>query len=187
MPVALPAFDYPYWDDPATRAPTAAEVRTATDLVKDPYGRLLDFIAKAQIKQAPPSATSAPSDSAPKITSLSGMSPWLLDTVRIIDAYRRYLNGTAGDTLIARSLDTAEMLASFLADIPPRHRPQLNIDSDGRPSFATVLDDFYIHLTVDEPNQLTWYAVVRGAEHFDEGVAFNGRKLPADLKQLFSL
>jgi hypothetical protein len=186
MPIAAPAFDYAYLD-PTMRFPAAAEVRTATDLVKDPYGRLLNFMASARIKQAS-LATSAPSNpAAPKVTSLSGMSPWLVDTMQIIDAHRQDLNGTAGNPLLSKSLDTAEMLASFLADISPRRRPQLNIDSDGRPSFATALDDFYIHLTVDEPNQLTWYAVVRGAEHFDERVAFNGRKLPADLKQLFSL
>lgn len=39
-------------------------------------------------------------------------------------------------------------------------------------TFATATDDSYIHLTVDEPKRLTWYAVVGGTEHFDEGVAF---------------
>jgi hypothetical protein len=187
MPIADTPFDYSLWDS-ALRVPAAAEVRAATDLVKDPFGRLLEVMEKARVKQAPPLATSALFDLAgSKIDSLAGMSSWLVGTMQIIDAHRRYLNGIGGDPLISRSLDTAEMLASFLADISPRRRPQLNIDFDGRPSFATSVDDFYIHLTVDNPNQLTWYAVVRGAEHFDEGVAFNGRKLPADLKQLFSL
>jgi ribulose-5-phosphate 4-epimerase/fuculose-1-phosphate aldolase len=54
-------------------------------------------------------------------------------------------------------------------------------------TFATATDDFYIHLTVDEPKRLTWYAVVGGTEHFDEGVAFDGRRLPSGLAQLFSL
>jgi hypothetical protein len=54
-------------------------------------------------------------------------------------------------------------------------------------TFATATDDFYIHLTVDEPKRLAWYAVVGGTEHFDEGVAFNGRRLPSGLAQLFSL
>jgi hypothetical protein len=158
-----------------------AEVRAATDSVKDPWAGLIEALANAKAREGVQPAT-APTHPGPKLT---GMSPWLVDTMKIIDTHRQSALGDIDAQM--RLLDTAEMLASFLVDIEPRRRPQLNIDAGGQPSFATALDDFYIHLTVDEPNLLTWYATVRGAEHFDEDVAFDGRKLPANLKQLFSL
>jgi hypothetical protein len=174
----------------------AAEVRTATDLVKDPWGEIIDVVlaqkrAAAQAQpvsalfdlEANPGTGSGLSESGPR---LSGMAPWLLDTMTIIDSHRHLGHG-ADAARRAKLLDTAEMLASFLADVESRRRPQLNISSDGQPSFATALDDFYIHLTIDGPNLLTWYATVRGAEHFNEGVVFDGRKLPAGLRQLFPL
>jgi hypothetical protein len=79
------------------------------------------------------------------------------------------------------------MLTPFLSEIDARRRPQLNFDEDGRASFATATDDFYINLTVDSANRLTWYAVVRGAEYFAESVAFDGRKVPAELRTIFAM
>lgn len=174
--------------DAVLRLPMA-EVRVATDLVKDPWAEYIQALKRAAKPHIGERSAAAPAGEEVHVSidegpSLLGMAPWLLDTMNVIEASRRV---EAANSPRAKMLDTAEMLASFLVDLEPRRRPQLNIDVDGQPSFATVLDDFYIHLTVDEPNRLTWYATAGGAEHFDEGVAFDGRKLPASLKQLFSL
>jgi hypothetical protein len=171
-----------------------AEVRAATDLVKDPWGGFIEVLNKANPQAATTSSTAAKQDRSPLHADLpdvgprlANMNPWLIDTMSIIDAHRKNLLSGSRTVGSRPALDSAEMLASFISDISPRRRPQLNIESDGRPTFATATDDFYIHLTVDAPNRLTWYAVVRGAEHFHEGVAFDGRKLPQGLAQLFSL
>jgi hypothetical protein len=173
------------------RAPVA-EFRAATDLVKDPWGELIQVLSTAKTRPAAQPST-ARTHSAEKAASdtvaepqLSGMSPWLIGTMEIIDAHRRGVHGSSNKQKLAL-LDTAEMLASHISDISPRRRPQLNIEPEGRPTFATAVDDFYIHLTVDAPDRLTWYATVGGDEHFDEGVAFDGRKIPPGLQQLFSL
>jgi hypothetical protein len=115
------------------------------------------------------------------------MNPWLVDAMTIIDVHRKGVAGDQRAGAIRPLLESAEMLASFIAEIGSRRRPQLNIEPDGRPTFATATDEFYIHLTVDEPNRLTWYAVVGGTEYFDERVAFDGRRLPSGLAQLFAL
>ncbi len=171
-----------------------AEVRPATDLVKDPWGRFIDeVLAKAEARQATASPTVNPESAKAKAIArtrepeLSGMGPWLVDTMEIIDAQRRALGGSADNRSGLALLATAEKLASYISDASPRRRPQLNIEPNGRPTFATAVDDFYIHLTVDDPNSLTWYATVGGVEHFNEGVSFDGRRIPAELKQLLSL
>jgi hypothetical protein len=182
----LPATDAtPSYDAlSAFLLPPLAEIRVGTDLAKDPWGRLLEVLENTNARQNP-SSSAADKSALRQEDQLSGMNPWLIDTIEIIDAQRQALNSVADKEQKLSLLDTAEMLASYICDIAPRRRPQLNIEPEGRPSFATALDDFYIHLTVDEPNKLTWYATVRGAEYFDEGVAFDGRKLPEGLKQLF--
>jgi hypothetical protein len=169
-----------------------AEVRSATDLAKDPWAGLLAKVA-AQKQKA--STTTAAKDgsstrgagSAADGPPLASMNPWLVDTMAIIDAHRKGLAGNQNEKTVRPLLESAEMLASFITDIGVRRRPQLNIEPSGRPTFATATNDFYIHLTVDEPRRLTWYAVVGGTEHFDEGVAFDGRRLPPALAQLFAL
>jgi hypothetical protein len=173
--------------DAALHAP-AAMVRAATDLVKDPWADVILAAMRAYARPEHCSATAAGPDPSPSIADagprLSGMAPWLVDTIAVIDTHRKAAVQSPQQDQV---LDTAEMLASFLADIDQRRRPQLNIDAEGQPSFATSLDDFYIHLTVDEPNLLTWYSTVRGAEHFNERVVFDGRRLPTSLKHLFSM
>jgi hypothetical protein len=168
-----------------------AEIRAGTDLIKDPWGGFIEILTKPSAqpttttaKQGDSLGETSPSETGPP---LAGMNQWLVDTMGIIDTHRKGLAGQQHERGVRSLLDSAEMLASFITDIGPRRRPQLNIEPSGRPAFATATDDFYIHLTVDEPNRLTWYAVVRGTEHFDEGVAFDGRKLPPGLAQLFSL
>jgi hypothetical protein len=183
LPAATDAISSSYLYVGALNAPYAV-VRPATDLVKDPWGPLIDFLSR-RANQAP-LATSKENASALPVNdpapSPSGMGAWLTDTIEIIGAQRAVASAVSDAQGL---LDTAEMLASFLSDISPRRRPQLNVGLDGCPSFATVTDEFYINLTVDRRDRLTWYATVRGAEYFDEDVAFDGRRLPSALKQLF--
>jgi hypothetical protein len=180
--------------DAVLRVPFA-EVRAATDLAKDPWAGVIEMLAKAGAQKQTGSATTAAGSgtatsragSAEEGPPLAGMNPRLVDTMTIIDAHRKGLAGNQNERTVRLMLESAEILASFITDISARRRPQLNIEPSGRPTFATATDDFYIHLTVDEPKRLTWYAVVGGTEHFDEGVAFDGRRLPSGLVQLFSL
>jgi hypothetical protein len=170
-----------------------AEVRPATDLVKDPWGLFIEVLASAQ-KPKSASTAAAEHHGAMKASialeaepPLGNMSPWLIDAMTIIDAHRKSIVGSQSERTVRLLLDSAEMLASFIAEVTPRRRPQVNIEPSGRPTFGTATEDFYINLTVDEPNRLTWYAVVGETEHFNEGVAFDGRKLPAGLAHLFSM
>jgi hypothetical protein len=171
-----------------------AEVRGATDLAKDPWGQFIEVLTKASAQKLnAPALTTAEKSGAetPRAGDLgpplAGMNPWLVDTMTIIDAGRKSFAGGQQEKAVLPLLTSAEMLASFITEIGAGRRPQLNIEPSGRPTFATATDDFYIHLTVDAPNRLTWYAVAGGAEHFDEGVAFDGRRLPPALAHLFTL
>jgi hypothetical protein len=119
------------------------------------------------------------------------MAPWLQDTMQVIDARRQTIktqSSSLQDFLRdVGTLDIAEKLASLLADVLPSRRPQLNVDDAGYISFATTVRDFYLNLTVDSVEQLTWYAVVHDVEHFMEKVPFSGRRLPDELKKLLSI
>jgi hypothetical protein len=105
-------------------------------------------------------------------------------TLGYIQACRGYLigwDGRGGVTPTPECLDAAEYLTAFFASWPVARRPQLGIDAEGRPTFAAKVRDFYLHLTIDEPQKLTWYAVVEGNELFQEDVAFDGTQMPPDL------
>jgi hypothetical protein len=115
------------------------------------------------------------------------MSPWLADAIEIISVQRgRLSNATEAGQQAFGLLDDAEMLAALFAGSDPRKRPQLNIMTDGRPSFATSTNDFYLHVMVDKPKRLTWYATVGGHEYFHDDVPFDGRRLPQELRELVS-
>jgi hypothetical protein len=169
-----------------------AEVRTATDL-KDPWPHFIAELARASAsKSTSPTAAGQSTVTKEAGTSqeappLAKMNPWLVDAIATIDAHRKSVLGNQAQASGLSLLDSAEMLAPFMTEVSSRRRPRLNIEPDGRPTFATATDDFYIHLTVDEPNRLTWFAVVAGTEYFDEGVVFDGRRLPPALSQLFTL
>jgi hypothetical protein len=174
-------------------APMAAEVRTDTDLAAR-SAALEHFLKSVLARQQPVQSKSridapqAREDAENENPPLATMGPWLVDTMKVIDTHRKVLsqlNAKSRDSR-RRMLETAEMLAFFLADISPRRRPQIHIDDEGHPGFASALADFYFHLTVDAPGLVTWYAKVNGVEHFHEGVAFEGRSFPPQLKQLFA-
>lgn len=184
---------YPTSFEDVFHRPLAAEVRKATDLAArtDALDRFIkSIIAEARrgggTTSAVLDAKQAPDETDEHAPSPAAMSPWLVDTMKIVEAHRRALSTLNAKDKQIETLATAEMLASFLADITPRRRPQLSIDDEGRPSFASALDDFYLNLTVDAPGLLTWFARVRGVEYFDEGVAFGGRSFPPQLKQIFA-
>jgi hypothetical protein len=159
-----------------------AEVQTSTSISEIP--QLLLF-ASEKPHQRLVSIAEPAKDTKPQLK----MVPWLADTMEIIEAQRQFRKGVAGSDVgrVSRVFVTAEMLASLLASVPSNRRPQMNVDEEGIPSFATVTQDFYLHLTVDAPERLTWYAVAKENEYFQENVAFEGQALPQDLKQLFYL
>ena len=105
---------------------------------------------------------------------------WLDTTLSLIDDW----NSCSAPAESFRS--TAENLTALLASWPSDRRPTIAIDVDGRPSFAKKHDGFYLHLTVDGPNKLSWYAEVGKEELFGEDVPFDGTSLPQDLASVAS-
>jgi hypothetical protein len=117
------------------------------------------------------------------------MDPWLLETIGTLASYREYKDGWDGDDAIAPErgqLRTAEMLAEHFSHVPVRKRPLLSLDVAGRPTFSANSAGFYLHLTVDAADQLTWYAEVGGVQHFESDARFDGRRLPDGLVRIFS-
>lgn len=115
--------------------------------------------------------------------------PWLLDTLSTVLAFRSVRDGWDGEDAKAPSrvdLGAAEMLASFLASYPDRVRPVLSVDAEGRPTYSADTGKFYLHLTIDPGQTLTWFAELDGREHFESGVHFDGRSMPNSLKELLA-
>ena len=170
--------------------PRAAEVRTADDLW-DPLSTF-DFDELAERAPAKPRGTAARDhddddylNDAPQI----GMSPWLVHTMAIVEEQQNYIEAhKQGEDRIRHEniVRTAQTLAALLSTVPAVRRPQLNFDDKDIPSFATATRDFYVHLTVDRPDHLTWYAEAGGNEFFRENVAFDGRRLPEELRSILS-
>jgi len=109
-------------------------------------------------------------------------SPWLALVLAEIASYRQVQPGWDGiDAAVPshEALDTAEMLAVFLNNAEAKMI--FAVDALGRPTFAARSDDFYLHLTVDGPERITWFAEVSGVEHFHDEVEFTGRRLPSEL------
>ncbi|GEM_PF-4591808 len=128
-----------------------------------------------------------PSASAP-VVSLPAHDPWLLETKQVIANHRDLPPGWDGLEAIAPSrecLDAAEALAQLISARPMSVRPRFAVDSKGCPSFASYTDHFYLHLTVDGPKRLSWYAVVDGEEFFEDDIAFDGVEMPQPLDELF--
>jgi hypothetical protein len=122
----------------------------------------------------------------PAVVTLEAYDPWLLATWELIAAHRGLLRGWDGMDALAPSrecLDTAEALANLIAARPMRVRPQFAVDSEGRPSFAAYGEHLYLHLTIDSPNRLSWYAVVKGEDFFEDDVVFKGVEIPAALNR----
>ena len=112
---------------------------------------------------------------------------WFEKTLGVLEAYRHYSAGWDG--LAAKAPDkgsllTAEYLTALFATWPSPRRPQLALDVDGRPTFGAKTGNYYLHLTVDAPGVLTWYATKDADEFFQDEVKFAGAALPAELEIL---
>jgi len=114
--------------------------------------------------------------------------PWLHATLRKIAAHKNLSAGWDGGSAPAPTrecLDSAEALAILLSPKSIEKKPYFAVDCHGQPNFAMNSKDFYLHLTVDDPGALSWYAINNGEEIFEDAVAFNGTKLPKELATLF--
>jgi hypothetical protein len=109
-----------------------------------------------------------------------GSQGWLSATLATI---AREFSDQA-DSLTRDRRATTEAVAFYLADMPFEYRPQLYVDEHGVPGFATASDAFYLHLTVDSPESLTWYSVQNDEETFVEAIRFDGKNLPRPLADL---
>jgi hypothetical protein len=108
----------------------------------------------------------------------SSFDMWLSDTLGIIS---RELDGAENEGL----KNASEALAYYFAAVDFQRRPQLMVDDYGTPSFATVTRrGFYFHLTVDTPERLSFYAVDAEVENYAEGVCFDYKDFPKQLKGL---
>jgi hypothetical protein len=124
---------------------------------------------------------------APEPVTLEAYDPWLVETWELINAHRGLTADWDGMGAVAPNrecLDAAEAFATLVSAKPMTVRPQFAVDSRGRPSFAAYGEHLYLHLTVDAPDRISWYAVIDGEETFEDEVVFNGVELPAALNQL---
>jgi hypothetical protein len=109
---------------------------------------------------------------------------WLKGILESVAAFRTFQDGWDGQRSNApdqKSLDTSEMLVVLLSNHPRSSDLTFSVDSLGRPTFAGRSLGFYMHLTVDDGDHITWLAEKSGVEHFDGDVEFKGRHLPAAL------
>ncbi|HKQ44912.1 MAG TPA: hypothetical protein VJS47_05915 [Rhizomicrobium sp.] len=122
---------------------------------------------------------------------------WLAEMLATIRSFRNVEAGWDGENSrapAAETLDAAEMLLAYFRNAPADRRPAINVGSDGLPSFARNLRDFYLHLVVEPRNHpsncvahLTWYAIKDGENIFEESVPFYGTSLPPELSKLVDL
>ena len=180
------AFDYAPTIAPDLLWPVAALSRPVMD-----FGPVNDLLFKQQVEtrripttsQAkeiiavdvprPGLTTVACHEDTPALTSVS--DAWLDETLAIIHR----------DLVTKPELkESTQALAVYMVSAPFERRPQILVDDDGTPAFATSTDSFYINLTVDSPAHLTWFAVENGVEAFAEEVPFDGAHLPEALEKL---
>ncbi|WP_018323456.1 hypothetical protein [Bradyrhizobium sp. WSM2793] len=117
-----------------------------------------------------------------RVLFISHYTPWLKSVLTSISEFRAVKEGWDGADALPPSqgsLDTAEMLATYLNNAP--FKPVFSVDAYGRPTFSSNAPDFYVHLTIDDPGQLTLFAEIDGVEHFADQIEFNGRKAPDQL------
>jgi hypothetical protein len=142
----------------------------------------------------PAEVRAAGANTAPRIVYLReeptpAADPWITETLGFIERSTAYRDGWCGPNTLApssASLKTAENLTAFFAGWPAVRRPSLAIDMQGRPSFASKRADFYLHLTVDGPDRISWYAVAGANEFFEDDVSFDGTEMPSALARLES-
>jgi hypothetical protein len=112
---------------------------------------------------------------------------WLIDTIKEIKQYNCGTGdffGLAEQKPSPIELQDAEYLAALFANTPAWQRPMFAIDAAGAPTFERRTTDFYLHLTIDRPGQLSWYALKDGEEDFGDDYQFDRRSLPQSLVNL---
>jgi hypothetical protein len=116
-------------------------------------------------------------------------SPWLNSVLETIASYRSAQNGWDGGNAHApsqKALDAAEMFAVLASSYVRSEHLTFSVDYLGRPTFAGRSSNFYLHLTLDDGDHMTWLAENLGVESFDESVEFTGRQIPDGLLQLLT-
>lgn len=119
----------------------------------------------------------------------SASNGWLKGVLESITVFRNFRSGWDGqhaEAATQKALDTAEMLAVLVSSHSRSNELSFSVDSLGRPTFAGRSSGFYIHLTVDDGDHITWFAEKSGVEYFDGDVEFTGRHLPTALAQVLS-
>jgi hypothetical protein len=119
----------------------------------------------------------------------SASDGWLKSVLESIATFRAARNGWDGRNAQAaeqKALDASEMLAVLLSSYALSVQMAFSVDSLGRPTFAGRSTGFYIHLTVDDGDHITWLAEKSGLEYFDGDVEFKGRHLPVGLSEVLS-
>lgn len=109
---------------------------------------------------------------------------WLNGVLESVATFRTFQDGWDGQHSQApeqKALDASEMLAVLLSNHTRSSDLTFTVDALGRPTFAGRSDGFYMHLTVDDGDHVTWLAEKSGVEYFDGDVEFKGRHLPAAL------
>ena len=112
---------------------------------------------------------------------------WAQDTLETIAAHRHLKKGWDGKSAATPSkeaLDIAEILTSAFAQVSTNVRPLFAVDVDGNPGFAANESDYYLHLTIDGPNTISWYTVKGGKPSYEDQIqvdSLNSFKIASDI------
>jgi hypothetical protein len=171
----------------AAFAPVTAVMRSITDLTDVAYFPKVPFDAARN-----PSVTALiPANAGDRTStelhesnasSIRRSDAWTINAMAAIEAAKR--TATAGDCAL---IDTAETLIPHFAILPASLRPQLVFNDEGQPVFAASRSGYYLDISIDSADKITWYAVVDEREFFAEGVLYTGRQLPTNLRVVFEM
>lgn len=109
------------------------------------------------------------------------IDPWLRESLSAIEYLRN-----AGSEAAYERVETALYAIQHFSAVPISIRPILALGDDDVPSFATSIADTYLHLTIDHPGKMTWYATIGDEEFFAEDVDFDGEILPNEVEYLLA-
>lgn len=177
-----------------------AVTRSATDVVS-PWLQIIEFNSKRCLAYTgtwtrPDSGRAGTTVTAKDSTAPAGAKPWQLlnrswatETLSHIRSFYGKLKGWNGENASApevSALNSAELLTALFDQYGEDLQIKFAVDSDGLPTFATLVDGFYLHLTIDNQNHITWLAELNGSDHFEAEVPFSGEALPDSLRRLLA-
>jgi hypothetical protein len=165
-------------------SPTAIETRTAGDLFNSKDFGANVWSGRFQVVSDGTSTVPENAESKPQI------SPWIVSTLGLISEQNASIEKRASGSELKKLkgiVDSAQMAMILMSSAPSSRRPQLNFTDDDTASFGTAVKGFYLHISIEMPGRLTWFADVGGEEHFAEKVAFDGRSLPKELRRILSM